>query len=91
MQPSLRVSDLNRFRVAYPPLPEQQAFADFLDRKTAQIDTLIAKKQRLIELLGEETPSPHQPRRHQGPRSQRADEGLGHRVVGGDTGTLEIM
>ena len=38
------------------PLPlveEQRAIADFLDRKTAQIDALIAKKQRLIELLQE--------------------------------------
>ncbi len=39
--------------VAFPPLPEQHIIADFLDRKTAQIDSLIAKKQRMIELLGE--------------------------------------
>ncbi|MBN1536525.1 MAG: restriction endonuclease subunit S [Anaerolineales bacterium] len=38
----------------YPPLPEQTAIADFLDRKTAQIDAVIAKKQRLIDLLREE-------------------------------------
>ena len=37
----------------FPPLPEQRLIADFLDRKTAQIDTLIAKKQRQIELLQE--------------------------------------
>ena len=37
-----------------PPLPEQQAIADFLDRKTKQIDALIAKKQRQIELLQEQ-------------------------------------
>jgi type I restriction enzyme, S subunit len=36
-----------------PSLPEQRAIADFLDRKTAHIDTLIAKKQRLIDLLQE--------------------------------------
>jgi type I restriction enzyme S subunit len=40
-------------RISIPTLPEQQAIADFLDRKTAQIDTLIAKKQRQIELLQE--------------------------------------
>lgn len=37
-----------------PSLSEQQAIADFLDRKTQQIDTLIAKKQRQIELLEEQ-------------------------------------
>jgi type I restriction enzyme S subunit len=37
------------------PLPEEQtAIAKYLDDKTAQIDTLIANKQRLIELLKEE-------------------------------------
>ena len=36
-----------------PPLDEQRAIAAFLDRETARIDELIAKKQRLIELLKE--------------------------------------
>ncbi len=36
-----------------PPIDEQQAIAAFLDRETARIDELIAKKQRLIELLAE--------------------------------------
>ena len=36
-----------------PPLPEQRAIAAFLDRETAQIDALVAKKERLIELLQE--------------------------------------
>ncbi|HMW31833.1 MAG TPA: restriction endonuclease subunit S [bacterium] len=40
--------------ISLPPLPEQTAIADFLDRKTAQIDGFIAKKQKLIELLREE-------------------------------------
>ncbi len=40
--------------IPLPSLPEQQAIADFLDRKTAQIDTLIEKKQRQIELLQEQ-------------------------------------
>lgn len=40
--------------IPLPPLPEQRAIADFLDRKTAQIDDFITKKQRLIELLKEE-------------------------------------
>ena len=36
-----------------PPLPEQRAIAAFLDRETAKIDALVAKKERLIELLQE--------------------------------------
>ncbi|MGM9508872.1 restriction endonuclease subunit S [Larkinella sp. GY13] len=36
-----------------PPLAEQTRIADFLDRKTAQIDQAIAQKERLIELLNE--------------------------------------
>jgi len=39
--------------VKIPPLPYQQKIADFLDRKTAEIDTLIAKKRRLLDLLAE--------------------------------------
>lgn len=40
-------------KVAFPSLVEQRAIAAFLDRETARIDALIAKKQRLIELLEE--------------------------------------
>jgi type I restriction enzyme S subunit len=36
-----------------PPLAEQTAIADFLDRETAKIDGLIAEQERLIELLKE--------------------------------------
>jgi type I restriction enzyme S subunit len=36
-----------------PPLPEQTAIADFLDRETAKIDGLIAEQERLIGLLKE--------------------------------------
>jgi len=36
-----------------PPLDEQRTIADFLDRKTSKIDALVAKKERLIELLQE--------------------------------------
>lgn len=37
-----------------PPFEEQTAIAAYLDRKTTQIDNLISKKQKLIELLKEE-------------------------------------
>ena len=43
-----------RFKYPLPPLPEQQAIAAFLDRETGRIDALIAKKQRLLELLAEQ-------------------------------------
>jgi len=36
-----------------PPPPEQRAIADYLDRETAKIDTLIGKQERLIETLRE--------------------------------------
>jgi len=36
-----------------PPLPEQHAIAAYLDRETARIDTLVARKERLIALLEE--------------------------------------
>lgn len=39
--------------ISLPPLSEQQAIAAYLDRETAQIDALIAKKARSIELLRE--------------------------------------
>ena len=39
--------------VAIPPFEAQRAIADFLDRKTAAIDALIEKKERLIALLAE--------------------------------------
>lgn len=34
-----------------PPLAEQRAIADFLDRQTAKLDTLISKKRALVERL----------------------------------------
>ena len=39
--------------MGFPPLPEQQAIAAFLDRETSRIDALVSKKERLIELLRE--------------------------------------
>ena len=45
---------VEEFELALPPLEEQRTIAAYLDRKTAQIDTLIAKKQRLIDLLQEQ-------------------------------------
>jgi len=51
--PHLFQADIRKFRLLEPPLPEQQAIANFLDRETAKIDALVEKKERLIELLQE--------------------------------------
>lgn len=40
-------------RAPVPPVDEQRAIADYLDRETARIDTLIEEQQRLIEMLRE--------------------------------------
>jgi len=37
----------------FPPLPEQQQIAAFLDRKTAELDGVLALKERQLELLAE--------------------------------------
>ncbi|MEU4574591.1 restriction endonuclease subunit S [Nonomuraea sp. NPDC023979] len=39
--------------VLLPPIEEQRAIADYLDRETARIDTLVEEQQRLIEMLRE--------------------------------------
>ena len=39
--------------VLLPPIEEQRAIADYLDRETARIDTLIEEQQRLIDMLHE--------------------------------------
>jgi len=44
---------LRRYRFPRPPLPEQTAIADFLDRETANIDKLVARVETAIERLRE--------------------------------------
>ncbi len=51
MQPSLRVSDLNKYSIFAPTLPEQEAIADFLDNKCEEFNQLISQKERLIAEL----------------------------------------
>jgi len=51
--PGVSISELKDILLLLPPLQEQQAIADYLDRDTAKIDTLIDKQRRLIELLKE--------------------------------------
>lgn len=46
-------ADITKIWLAFPPDAEQQSIASFLDRETGKIDALVAKKERLIELLQE--------------------------------------
>lgn len=52
--PAINASDIGRFYIPVPPIPEQNSIAAFLDQETARIDNLIARKERLIGLLTEE-------------------------------------
>jgi type I restriction enzyme S subunit len=45
---------MGKIPLVIPPKYEQTTIADFLDRKTAQIDKLITNNQKLVELLKEE-------------------------------------
>ena len=47
------ISNLREFELTLPPLSEQLQIVSFLDTKTSQIDSLIEKTQRKIELLKE--------------------------------------
>lgn len=52
---NLKIDKVKDLFVALPPTPEEQtAIANYLDRKTAEIDGLIADKKRLLELYEEE-------------------------------------
>jgi len=46
--------DWDSLELLVPPRAEQRAIAAFLDRETARIDALVAKKERLIALLQEQ-------------------------------------
>ena len=45
--------DISKLPVYWPSISEQTAIAAFLDRETAKIDGLVARKERLIEFLQE--------------------------------------
>lgn len=51
--PHLTAEKLARIPMPLPHLEEQRAIADYLDRETARIDTLIEEQQRLIDMLCE--------------------------------------
>lgn len=53
LRDGLSLGHLSFLRTPLPPIAEQRVIANFLERKTAAIDALIVKKERLIELLQE--------------------------------------
>jgi type I restriction enzyme, S subunit len=50
----LSIDDVRNSSISIPNMSEQIQISTFLDHKTRQIDDLISKKQKLIELLKEE-------------------------------------
>lgn len=52
-QPNLNLGSLKDLHLLKPSFEEQVSIAKFLDYETAKIDTLIAKQEKLIELLKE--------------------------------------
>ena len=53
-QPLITATDVKEQLAIIPSREEQRKIADYLDHKTTQIDRLVTKKQKLIELLNEE-------------------------------------
>ena len=51
--PNLQIADYTSAPLPLPPLAEQTAIAEFLDRETGKIDGLVAEQRRLMELLKE--------------------------------------
>ena len=54
INPKLMNNMIAKIKISVPPYLEQTTIAAYLDRKTTQIDDLISKKQKLVELLKEE-------------------------------------
>ncbi|MDP3479116.1 MAG: restriction endonuclease subunit S [Desulfoprunum sp.] len=52
-QPNLNAEKVREYKLPCPPIEEQIAIADYLDRETARIDALVAEKQRMLALLEE--------------------------------------
>ena len=52
-QGGINQEDVRNIVIVAPPLTEQTAIAEFLDRETGKIDELVAEQRRLIELLKE--------------------------------------
>lgn len=47
----MNYEDLRKLPIVFPPFSEQQAIADFLDKKCAEIDQMVALQEKFIEEL----------------------------------------
>ena len=78
--PRINAEDLGDICISLPPSNGQHAIAEYLDAETARIDAVIAKKQRLIELIGDhlssvrETIFIHRPQTHGVPLRHLTDQ-----------------
>lgn len=52
-QPGLSVETIAALKVPVPPLEEQRAISDYLDRETARMDALVEAKERALGLMAE--------------------------------------
>lgn len=52
-QPGISIDRISALKIAVPPLEEQSWIANYLDRETAEIDALVAEKERMLALLEE--------------------------------------
>jgi type I restriction enzyme S subunit len=75
------------FRVPVPPIYQQRAIADYLDRETARLDGLMAAKSAYWGWWRRSSGRSH-PRRHSRPRPHRSPPRLRHPLARRDSGTL---
>ena len=57
LRQSLRFEEFKRFPVVVPSIEEQKLISRYLDKKTSQIDSLVEKIQKKIEILKEQRTS----------------------------------
>jgi len=75
---STNYSEMRNISLSLPDPSEQTAIATFLDRETARLDTLIAKQEKLIELLQEKRQAliSHAVTKGLNPDAQMKDSGM---------------
>lgn len=77
-QPGLSVETIAALNVPVPPLKEQRAIAEYLDRETARLDALVTAKERVLGLLAEKRRAliTRAVTRGLDPRAPRRDSGI---------------
>lgn len=53
LQPSLRMEDIDQYKILVPPLFEQKQISDYLDKETSKIDQKVDTETKRIDLLKE--------------------------------------